>query len=425
MTALPSGSRILHIGPHKTGTTTVQRAFHANRARLFEAGVLYPGPTAHPMRAAMAAAGGRALATDPASNGPQLWADLVAEIRAHPDHTAVVSSEFLCETTPGRIETIVGEIGADRVQVVVTVRPLVRLLGSQWQQYMQNRPALSYDDTMGYEGWLDAVLNHPDRGVTPSFWRRHRHDHLVQRWARVVGPERVTVIVIDESDRGMVLAAFARLLGVGKELLRAEQAAANRSLTYPELRVLCAFNELFMASGWGIADYTRFVRFGLVRNLLDRQPDPGEPRLRTPRWAVEKACAIGEEIADGIGSMGLGHVIGDLESLSDPAMATEVGDNDGSQPVPPEIAAGFVAAMIRQVDQIRPYVPPGARDSGPVEHAIRTDKRGRRARSELADLEDAIARAERDLRLAAPPDELTAGQIARLLGRRAKARVRR
>ncbi|MEJ7756576.1 MAG: hypothetical protein WKF83_09890 [Nocardioidaceae bacterium] len=44
---LPKGTRLLHIGPHKTGTTSLQGAFHNNRDRL-------AGPTActTPARAA-------------------------------------------------------------------------------------------------------------------------------------------------------------------------------------------------------------------------------------------------------------------------------------------------------------------------------------------------------------------------------------
>ena len=42
-TALPEGSVLLHIGPHKTGTTAIQGALAAARAELAEHGVTYPG----------------------------------------------------------------------------------------------------------------------------------------------------------------------------------------------------------------------------------------------------------------------------------------------------------------------------------------------------------------------------------------------
>lgn len=45
--AYPDGSVILHIGPHKTGTTTLQAAFHQNREPLEAQGVHYVGSRAH------------------------------------------------------------------------------------------------------------------------------------------------------------------------------------------------------------------------------------------------------------------------------------------------------------------------------------------------------------------------------------------
>src|ERR687890_430374 len=80
--ALPAGTRLLHIGPHKTGTTTVQAAFHQNRAALAAQGVHYAGSTGHPRVAAMAAATGKALATSQLSAGMDRWRELVEEVAA-------------------------------------------------------------------------------------------------------------------------------------------------------------------------------------------------------------------------------------------------------------------------------------------------------------------------------------------------------
>jgi hypothetical protein len=33
---------VIHVGPHKTGTTSVQSTLHANRQALLRQGVLYP-----------------------------------------------------------------------------------------------------------------------------------------------------------------------------------------------------------------------------------------------------------------------------------------------------------------------------------------------------------------------------------------------
>ena len=90
---LPEGTRLLHIGPPKTGTTTVQAAFHAAAPRLTSQGVHYAGRTRHPRRAAFAVTGRRWLWGGPAAdlrNGT----DLVYEVRAaRLSRCVVISSE--------------------------------------------------------------------------------------------------------------------------------------------------------------------------------------------------------------------------------------------------------------------------------------------------------------------------------------------
>src|SRR3989304_5738516 len=54
---LPEGTRLLHIGPHKTGTTTIQGAFHGARADLLSQGVRYAGRSRQQAQAAHAVTG--------------------------------------------------------------------------------------------------------------------------------------------------------------------------------------------------------------------------------------------------------------------------------------------------------------------------------------------------------------------------------
>ena len=127
------------------------------------------------------------------------------------------------------------------------------------------------------------MLNKPDDGtVTPSFWKRHRHDRLIQRWADAVGLDNLTVIVVDESDRRMLVRTFEQLLGLTDGTLEPRDPGANRSLTYAEVELLRAFNRSFLDHGWSHADYTKLVRFGAARHLQERRPGPDEARVLTP-----------------------------------------------------------------------------------------------------------------------------------------------
>jgi hypothetical protein len=78
---LPDGSCLLHIGPHKTGSTAVQSAFHAARTRLADQGVVYPGRGRQPLLAVLSVTGQPGLLGEVR---PQMvhWDKLVRSIRA-------------------------------------------------------------------------------------------------------------------------------------------------------------------------------------------------------------------------------------------------------------------------------------------------------------------------------------------------------
>ncbi|MFI8187528.1 hypothetical protein ACIF8T_01745 [Streptomyces sp. NPDC085946] len=316
---LPAGTRLLHIGPHKTGTTAVQGALFAAKDAMPAYGVAFPAHSRHPMEAALAACARPAMIGDPVPT-QRHWTRLLGRVDATGDRTSVVSSEFFADAgDEDTIARIVRQVGGDRVHVLVTLRPLVRILPSQWQQYVQNGLR------MGYEEWLEHMLRKaPYDKPTPSFWRRHRHDRLVGRWARAVGPERVTVVVVDDRDRGGLLRTFEALLGLPENLLQPVPDTANRSLTLAETEMLRNLNKEFRSNGLPDGLYSRLVRNGAVLHMKNAcSPTPGDVRIRTPRWAVEAAAALGAEAAGRIGASGV-RVLGDpalLSAVPEPAAA--------------------------------------------------------------------------------------------------------
>jgi hypothetical protein len=361
---LPPGELLLHIGPFKTGTTTVQAAFHQNREALARQRIHYAGRGSQPMAAAMEAAGRETLPT--LGRGPDRWSRLLEEIRAADARHVVVSSEFFSGADDDRARSIVEALGADRTHVVVTLRPLVRILASQWQQYIQNRIVVGYDE------WLHAVLDDPDAPprVTPSFWLRHRHDRLVRRWAQAVGTDRLTVVVVDESDQRMLPRTFEQLLGLEPETLVAHDLGSNRSLSWPEVELVRAFNRGWIDEDWSMADYTRLLRFGAIRRLQERKPPEAETRVPIPAWAVARATGIGADMVAGIRSSGV-RVIGDLDTLADPALAPNVADVPERPGIPVGVAAGLLAGVVAELAAVPAGPPPGQRVVGPLEAEMR------------------------------------------------------
>ena len=336
---LEAGTRLLHIGPHKTGTTAVQGAFHIGRERLAAEGVFYPGQGRQPLWPILAVTGQPALLGEPR---PEIsyWDRLVRAIRAAGDQRVVLSSEFFAEADDATARRVVEDLGGRRVHVVVTLRSLTRILPSQWQQYLQNGYSFPYEE------WLDGILSEPPRTPTPGFWRRHRHDELVARWAAENGPENLTVIVVDESDRLMLLRVFESMLGLSEGFLVPEERAANRSLTLAEAELVRLLNEEFSRRDWPDRSYARFMRYGAVEQMKTaRQPSADEPRIITPGWALSRAAAISAEMARNIEALGV-HITGDISALGrQPGDAPGTAAEAGLVPVEAAVRAALGAFM--------------------------------------------------------------------------------
>jgi hypothetical protein len=251
----------------------------------------------------------------------------------------VISSEFFADASEGAVRQALHDLDSERVHVLVTLRPLARILASQWQQYVQSGMRTSY------QNWLDAMLGDKPTTITPTFWRRHRHDRLIGRWAEVLGPSRVTAIVLDRSDRHFVLRAMERLLGLPSETLPLIRDARNRSLTLAEVETLRAFNIAFRDANLSPALLSRVVQSGAARYIKARPPAADEARICTPIWAAERAREIAHEMVASIAQSGV-NVIGDLDRLlADPQpVAAQPPEANISPEVAARVAMGVLAA---------------------------------------------------------------------------------
>jgi len=307
---IPPGGVLLHIGPHKTGTTAIQSAFRRIPERkLREHGVVYAGEGRIHMRlASLAITGRKGLAGDWERSDDD-WNRVVTQVRSASDLRVIVSSEFFCEADDERAKRLIHDLGDERVHVVITLRHLGRILPSSWQQFVRNRMTKPYDE------WLEKTLKGEQfRSPTPAFWRRHRHDALVERWAALVGADNLAVVVLDESDRSMPLHTFEAMTGLPRDFLVAENSRANRSLTAAEVELVRQINEVADKERWSDRAYHHYIRQGVIGRMGHCAVGPDEQPIQTPQWALDRAQEIGAAAARRIAELGV-HVAGDLDSL--------------------------------------------------------------------------------------------------------------
>ncbi len=311
---LPPTTRLIHIGPPKTGTTSVQSAFHTHRKQLRQYGVHYAGSSNQPAIAALAVTGGPGARGDRTPR-PEDWARLTGEVRGAGDRRVVVSSEYFSHADDAAARRVVDEMEGGPVHVVVTLRPLTKVAPSQWQQFIQNGRRTPFDK------WLARVFPEPaSTKGSPLFWQRHAHGELVRRWADVVGPEQLTVVVADDREPDRLERTFEALVGLPRGVLVPEQDFANRSLGRDEVELVRRINQGFHEHGWSgpwsNAVYDRLVFKGAALQMkTGRRLAGDEARVEMPDWAVRRACERGHEAARVIASLGV-RVVGDLSTLS-------------------------------------------------------------------------------------------------------------
>lgn len=339
---LPPATRLVHIGPHKTGTTALQWAFHRQRDELEDLGVHYAGKGDQAYRPAVGLIGHGGWRGSPGVP-ESAWTDLVDEVAAAGDKRVMISSESFCNATAEHIARLRDDLGPDRLHVVRMVRRYDTLLPSYWQQ------TIAAGGVIPWHRLIERVLTEPDI----SFWRRHGFVTLTKRWADVVGPGRMTVVVVDESDHAWLLRVAERLLGLPESTLRPDEGSRNRSLSLAETRTLRYLNLTMRDRAWDSRAHLEYVRRGISRGLRKLAPDPLSGRTVLPDSA---RAALAERTAHDVAQLQeLGvRIVGDLGWLEP---AAPVGDTPpGPQPrLQPESVVVGVRAVVDRVERVEPF----------------------------------------------------------------------
>jgi hypothetical protein len=326
---------VIHAGFFKTGTTALQSSLAANREKLLENGVLYPALSSADSsrstgqhRAAWALKGRHWGWEDGGGSVTpiEVWDKLAGKLNDF-EGTSLFSSEFLAELTRDDVERMSKDLKADKIEVVFTLRPLVKMLPSQYIQ------SLKYGMRLNYEGWLQRIFNGgEDKVQWRTFWTRHDHPDVVKRWVDVFGAENVTLLVVDETQPNLIYETFSELLRLPNDLLKpVEEKGLNRSLTWEEICLLLEMNKKFDRTlAWG--EYATMIRNGIFRNLTDVPAQDGQHKLLTPQWAVDRAKELTVSNIQKLHSMGI-KIIGDIDGTANADVPTGVNEPISSLPL--------------------------------------------------------------------------------------------
>jgi hypothetical protein len=197
------GKRIyIHIGPHKTGTTTIQNGLKKNEAILRARGVLVP-------KAGKKIAAHHNLAWELLGNkafdrSDGTWEDLLSEIEGSEDiNKVILTSEAFSAFGTDEIEAIKKHLNAYPIKIIIYLRRQDQALQSLWVQQVRSisvKPIIP-----SFVDWLEK-----------NDYKTYNTDHysLIKMWENVLSKKAITLVPFTHETVGKSL--FEYFLSVCK-----------------------------------------------------------------------------------------------------------------------------------------------------------------------------------------------------------------
>jgi len=174
---------ILHIGPPKTGTSSLQEALYQHRDQLSAHGFDYPGFGRHPDMPKLP--GHHGIPGKLRENGvvPQ---DVLDGLAALPESRQVVfSSENFSHVDAVGVRQLLETLGPENVEIIYYVRRWDQLLPSVWQELIKHGHSQTYLE------FLNAQISAPMASLYLNYM------NVLDRWAKVIGPHNIRIFSYD------------------------------------------------------------------------------------------------------------------------------------------------------------------------------------------------------------------------------------
>jgi hypothetical protein len=224
----------VHVGTHKTGTTSIQNFLRYHSTRLKECGVFVPkagtlNPTSGHHNIAWE------IRKDPRYNARiDGIAELVEELKASNESTAVISSEdfeYLVQY-PSELKAFDDRVEATgfSTKYIVYFRERDSYARSLYCELEVARLVDNFDEFRQSIEELGYVR------VNGDWYYEFRYDLFVKNWKKLLGP-KVRAYSYDESVQGMgLLPSFLLTIGASKQLIDESQKAAAANTMFDKFQ---------------------------------------------------------------------------------------------------------------------------------------------------------------------------------------------
>lgn len=233
-------SVILHVGPHKTGSTYLQYRLTRARPELAEYGIAYPD-------VGFAVFGHHGLVDHLRSErgfGAEAVTPKAIVAAAEAQTTTVLSSENFVFLRLEHLRKLKELLPHHRFEVVFFIRRMSDIWPSHWQEVIKHGSDLTFLEYLGViAGWQRGF----DRLQVDAAFQ-------LGKFAEVFGRESLRIICYDNvlAERGDIFVFFwQQVLGLDAPRTDTDQERMNLSLPPWNIDVLRNLNELYMARTGG------------------------------------------------------------------------------------------------------------------------------------------------------------------------------
>lgn len=250
---------IIHIGPAKTGTSSLQEVLFEHRDTLLANGYDYPGFGRHAQMLLLPGHHGIPARLQQFHEVPP---GVIENLAALPDNrTVIFSSENLAHIGAEGVRILIEALDPEDLEIVYYARRWDHLLPSVWQELVKHGNSRTFLE------FLNTQVSAPMASIYLNYLK------CLEPWAKVVGPRRLRIFSYD-----MMVAAgddivthFCREV-LGLKLDIAEERRENRRQTPENTEILRLLNKMAFAG----RPPSPAVRFALTRKREELADDLAE-----------------------------------------------------------------------------------------------------------------------------------------------------
>jgi len=237
---------ILHIGPPKTGTSSLQEVLFRHQDQLSAQGYEYPAFGRH---ADMSKLPGHHGIPDGIRKHGAVPPEVLEQLALLPEgHRVILSSENFAHLDDEGVRVLLRTLGPENVEIIYYARRWDQLLPSVWQELVK------HGHSQPYLEFLNRQISAPMASIYLNYMQ------VLDRWARVTGRSRLRIFSYDNmrATGQDIVQHFCRdVLGI--TLDTSGESQVNRRQSVADTETLRVLNFLVFAGKAG----TPKVRFAL------------------------------------------------------------------------------------------------------------------------------------------------------------------